>query len=82
MTSFNIKKTRSPEDEVDRLDGEKWDHIFSFIMIIIIVQVTDIVNGTSDVARTNKTCKMMHFAKIVNGKGNLDTALELRILKI
>ena len=50
-------------------------------MIIIVVQVTDIVNGTSDVARTNKTCKMMHFAKIVNGKGNSDTALKLRILK-
>ena len=74
MTNSENKKTRSPEDEVDGFDGEKWDPIFSFIKITNIVKVKNIVNGTSGVARTNQTFKMVRFAKIVNRKGNLDTA--------
>ena len=50
--SSNDKKTKSPEDEVDGLYSENWDTIFSFIMIIIIVKVTNIVNSTSGRART------------------------------
>ena len=42
MTNSDNKKTRSPEDEVDGLDGEKWDPIFSFIKISIVVKVTNI----------------------------------------
>ena len=38
----NNKKTRSPDDDVDGLDGEKWDSIFSFIKITIVVKVTNI----------------------------------------
>ena len=74
MTSSDDKKIRSPEDEVDGFDGEKWDPIFSFIKIANIVKVKNIVNDTSSVARTNQTFKMVRFAKIVNRKGNLDTA--------
>ena len=74
LTSSENKKTRSPEDEVDGFDDEKWDPIFSFIKITNIVKVKNIVNSTSGVARTNQTFKMVRFAKIVNRKGNLDTA--------
>ena len=59
----------------------KWEPIFSFIKIIIIVKVTNIVNSTSGVARTNQTSKMVCFVKTVNGKRNLVTAWELLILK-
>ena len=38
----NNKKTRSPDDDVDGLDGKKWDSIFSFIQITIVVKVTNI----------------------------------------
>ena len=74
MTRSDTKKARSPEDEVDVFDGEKWDPIFIFIKITNIVKVTNVVNGTSGVARTNKPFEMVRFAKIVNRKKNLDTA--------
>ena len=42
LMNSNNKKTRSPEDDVDGIDGGKWDSIFSFIKITIVVKVTNI----------------------------------------
>ena len=39
-----------------------------------MVKVTNTVNGNSGVVRTNQPSKMVRFAKIVKGKGNLDKA--------